>query len=74
MQGSRGVLPAVRNPGLAGSPFDMRTKGDPASSGRGTARGVSRCVRAHGYFVFGTTDHYVKFLVLATIDLDVDWP
>jgi hypothetical protein len=27
-----------------------------------------------GYFVFGTTDRYVKFLVLATIDLDVDWP
>ncbi|MGH3128260.1 MAG: hypothetical protein ACRDPX_10095 [Gaiellaceae bacterium] len=27
-----------------------------------------------GYFVFGTTDQYVKFLVLATIDLHVDWP
>jgi hypothetical protein len=28
----------------------------------------------HGYFTFGTTDRYVKFVVLATIDLDVDWP
>jgi hypothetical protein len=26
------------------------------------------------YVVFGTTDKYVKFLVLATVDLDVDWP
>lgn len=27
-----------------------------------------------GAFVFGTTDEYVKFLVLATIDINVDWP
>ena len=36
--------------------------------------GVTAPVGHDGYFVFGTTDKYVKFLVLATIDLDVDWP
>lgn len=36
--------------------------------------GVTPPAGHDGYFTFGTTDHYVKFLVLATIDLDVDWP
>ena len=36
--------------------------------------GVSEPAGHDGYFVFGTTDQYVKFLVLATIDLHVDWP
>jgi hypothetical protein len=27
-----------------------------------------------GYFVFETTKNYVKFLVMATVDVDVDWP
>jgi Big-like domain-containing protein len=36
--------------------------------------GVTPPAGHDGYFTFGTTDHYVKFLVLATIDLHVDWP
>jgi hypothetical protein len=36
--------------------------------------GVTAPAGHDGYFVFGTTDSYVKFIVLATIDLDVDWP
>jgi hypothetical protein len=36
--------------------------------------GVSEPAGHDGYFVFGTTDRYVKFLALATIDLHVDWP
>ena len=36
--------------------------------------GVSEPAGHDGYFVFGTTDKYVKFLVLATIDLHVNWP
>jgi Bacterial Ig domain len=36
--------------------------------------GVTPPAGHDGYFTFETTDHYVKFRVLATIDLDVDWP
>ena len=36
--------------------------------------GVAEPAGHDGYFVFGTTDQYVKFLVLGTIDLHVDWP
>ena len=36
--------------------------------------GVTAPAGHDGYFVFGTTDEHVKFLVLATIDLNVDWP
>ena len=36
--------------------------------------GVAPPAGHDGYFTFGTTDRYVKFVVLATIDLDVDWP
>lgn len=35
--------------------------------------GVTPPAGHDGYFVFGTTDKYVKFLVLGTIDLNVDW-
>jgi hypothetical protein len=36
--------------------------------------GVTPPAGHDGYVVFGTTDAYVKFLVLATIDLEIDWP
>ena len=36
--------------------------------------GVAAPAGHDGYFVFGTLDKYVKFYVLATIDVDVDWP
>ena len=36
--------------------------------------GVAAPAGHDGYFVFGTTDKYVKFFVLATLDIDVDWP
>ena len=57
---------------LASGRFDVSDLLKPALPGwYGT--GVSEPAGHDGYLVFGTTDRYVKFLVLATIDLDVDW-
>jgi hypothetical protein len=36
--------------------------------------GVEAPAGHDGYFVLGTTEKYVKFLVLATVDLETDWP
>lgn len=36
--------------------------------------GVTPPTGHDGHFTFETTDRYVKFVVLATVDLDVDWP
>ncbi len=36
--------------------------------------GVAAPAGHDAYFVFGTLDRYVKFYVLATLDVDVDWP
>ena len=36
--------------------------------------GVQQPAGHDAYVVFSTTQHYVKFLVLATVDVDVDWP
>ena len=53
--------------------FDVSELLSPALPGwYGT--GVSEPAGHDGYFVLGTTDQYVKFLVLGTIDLHVDWP
>lgn len=58
---------------MAGGTFDVSDLLSPALPGwYGT--GVAEPVGHDGYFVFGTTDTSVKFLVLATIDLDVEWP
>ena len=36
--------------------------------------GVAQPTGHDGYFVFGPGDRYVKILVLATVDLDYEWP
>jgi len=36
--------------------------------------GVTQPAGHDGYFVFGPGDRYVKILVLATVDLDYEWP
>jgi hypothetical protein len=36
--------------------------------------GVTKPAGHDGYFVFGPGDRYVKILVLATVDLDYEWP
>jgi hypothetical protein len=58
----------------AGGVFDVSDllAGDALPGWYGT--GVTPPAGHDGYFVFGTTDEYVKFLVLATIDLEVHWP
>jgi hypothetical protein len=57
----------------AGGTFDVSDLLSPALPGwYGT--GIAEPAGHDGYFVFGTTGGSVKFLVLATVDLDVDWP
>jgi hypothetical protein len=57
----------------AGGVFDVSAllENDALPGWYGT--GVTSPPGHDNYFVFGTTDSYVKFLVLATIDLEVHW-
>jgi hypothetical protein len=59
---------------VASGNFDVSQLLKPGALPGWYGTGVSQPAGHDAYFVFGTTDHYVKFLVLATIDLDVDWP
>jgi Bacterial Ig domain len=54
--------------------FDVSDLLEPGALPGWYGTGVAPPAGHDGYFTFGTTDHYVKFLVLATIDLHVDWP
>jgi hypothetical protein len=64
-----------RHGASAGGRFDVSDLLKPgALPGGWQGTGVAAPAGHDGYFVFGTTDHHVKFLVLATIDLNVDWP
>jgi hypothetical protein len=58
----------------AGGTFDVSDLLKPSALTPWQGTGVSAPAGHDSYFVFGTTDRYVKFLVLATIDLHVDWP
>jgi hypothetical protein len=59
----------------AGGRFDVSDLLKPgALPGGWQGTGVTAPAGHDGYFVFGTTDESPKFLVLATIDLNVDWP
>jgi hypothetical protein len=68
-----GTGPTLDQWAAAGGVFDVSDllEGDALPGWYGT--GVTPPAGFDGYFVFGTTDRYVKFLVLATIDLHVDW-
>lgn len=57
----------------AGGRFDVSQLLEQGAQPGWFGTGVAAPAGHDGYFVFGTTDRYVKFLVLATIDLDVDW-
>ena len=61
------------NDGCAGGSFDLSDVLDPALPGwYGT--GVSEPAGHDGYFVFGTASNWhVRFLVLATVDVEIDW-
>jgi hypothetical protein len=58
----------------ASGQFDVSELLKPSALPGWYGSGVSAPAGHDGYFTFGTTDRYVKFLVLATIDLHVDWP
>jgi len=58
----------------AGGRFDVSQLLKPGAYPGWHGTGVSEPAGHDGYFVFGTTERYVKFLVLATIDLHVVWP
>ncbi len=59
---------------LAGGTFDLSTilAGGALHPWYGT--GVSAPAGHDGYFVLSATDDYVKFHVLATVDIQIDWP
>ena len=59
---------------MAGGVFDVSDLLDNGALTPWQGTGVQPPAGHDGYFVFGATDDYVKFLVLATVDLEVDWP
>ncbi len=66
--------PSILQYALAGGRFDVSELLSHGALPGWYGTGVAAPAGHDGYFVFGTTDRYVKFLVLATIDVDVDWP
>ena len=58
----------------AGGTFDLSTilAGGALHPWHGT--GVSAPAGHDGYFILSATDDYIKFLVLATVDIQIDWP
>jgi len=58
----------------AGGTFDLSTilGGGALPPWYGT--GVTPPAGHDGYFVLSTGDTYVRFLVLATVDIRIDWP
>jgi hypothetical protein len=58
----------------AGGMFDVSTLLSQGALPSWYGTGVTPPAGHDGYFVFGSTDRYVKFLVLATIDIQVHWP
>jgi hypothetical protein len=59
---------------IAAGRFDVSDLLKPSALPGWYGTGATAPAGHDGYFVFGTTDKYVKFLVFATIDLNVDWP
>jgi hypothetical protein len=59
---------------MAGGMFDVSDLLDHGALTPWQGTGVQPPAGHDGYFVFGATEDYVKFLVLATIDLEVQWP
>jgi hypothetical protein len=59
---------------FAGGTFDLSTilAGGALHPWHGT--GVSAPAGHDGYFVLSATDDYIKFHVLATVDIQIDWP
>ena len=58
----------------AGGTFDLSTilAGGALHPWYGT--GVSPPPGHDGYFILSTSGTYIKFLVLATVDIQIDWP
>lgn len=54
--------------------LDLSTVLDRGAQGAWQGTGVTAPAGHDGYFVLGTGDTYVRFLVLATVDLRIDWP
>jgi hypothetical protein len=66
--------PSIMQYAIAGGRFDVSDILSHGALPGWYGTGVAAPAGHDGYFVFGTTDKYVKFYVLATLDIDVDWP
>lgn len=66
--------PSINQYAIAGGRFDVSDLLTQGALPAWYGTGVTPPAGHDGYFVFGTTDKYVKFLVMATIDITVDWP
>jgi hypothetical protein len=66
--------PSDNQTAVAGGTFDLSTilAGGALHPWYGT--GVSAPAGHDGYFILSATDDYIKFLVLATVDIQIDWP
>lgn len=58
----------------AGGTFDVSDLQSQGALPPWYGTGVAAPAGHDGYFVFGTTNRHLKFHVLATIDIEVDWP
>ena len=65
--------PSILQYAIAGGRFDVSDILAHGALPSWYGTGVAAPAGHDGYFVFGTLDKYVKFYVLATIDVDVDW-
>jgi hypothetical protein len=67
-------LPSGNQYASARAELDLSTVLDRGAQGAWQGTGVTAPAGHDGYFVLSTGDTYVRFLVLATVDLRIDWP
>ncbi|MGZ8781984.1 MAG: hypothetical protein ACXWZB_00640 [Gaiellaceae bacterium] len=67
-------LPSDNQYANARGETDLSTILDAGAQNAWQGTGVAAPAGHDGYFVLGTGDTYVRFLVLATVDLRIDWP
>jgi hypothetical protein len=67
-------LPSGNQYASARGELDLSTILDRGAQGAWQGTGVTAPAGHDGYFVLDTGETYVRFLVLATVDLRIDWP